>query len=409
MSSANSTPAAADPTSRFSRAEITSHLGSGEPTPSVASLVFEPDDLGPGFQRHFVEMGPDPDGETPVRLALIRYRPDESDCNFFHRPAVIFIHGMTDYFFHAHVAHELHARGYAVYGLDLRKCGRAWREGQTWHHVTDQALYDEDITIAATLIAAAHGSVVVEGHSTGGLDVATWAGRLNAAAEAHPDGPEAQLQQHLRGVVLNSPWLGLQLDPVSAFVSTYIFPLLIRVFPDLGVPGGITPAYGRSLHISEHGEWDYDLRYKPLAPRPKKASWLVGVIRQQRGFMRHPMNTGVPTIMFTSERHHFAKHFSLTQLPPTLINRWAPQRAQSDLPSIESRRAATDGADLILKPKQMRARIGRLAPHAEIVVLKDALHDVFLSRRAVRDRAIDELAEWLAQVAPAPHLSLIHL
>lgn len=384
---------APDHTTKFSLADVLAHPVST----SAEELTFAPDPLGPGFGVHYISLGSDPDGESDIRAALVRYRPDATSSgvgvtdsevrpedardpaapegdDFFRRPALLFVHGMTDYFLHRHVAEFFHGHGYAVYGLDMRKCGRAWREGQTWHHVTDQALYDEDLTIALSLLAAAHGGVVVCGHSTGGLTVATWAGRLNAAAQAHATGPEATLHSHLAGVVLNSPWLGLQLDPVSSAVARYVFPQLIRVRPTLPLPGGINPAYGRSLHASERGEWDYDLELKPLAPRPKFVSWLVGVVREQQKFQRSPMDTGVPTFMLTSDKHNLSR------------------RPGKD----------TFAADLVLKPHQMWEQVRHVAPAAEIAVIPGGLHDVFLSRRRVRDHALSEMLAWLRDVAPAP-------
>ena len=46
----------------------------------------------------------------------------------------------------------------------------------------------------------------------------------------------------------------------------------------------------------------------------------------------------------------------------------------------------------------------RFAPHAnkdaEVAVIPDALHDVFLSRKPVRDHAFEVTLEWLQEVAP---------
>ena len=132
--------------------------------PAASELEFGPDELGEGFGYHYVEMGKDPDKEAPVRFTLVRYRPeadDQPDGSAWNaRPAILMVHGMTDYFFHKNAAKIFTAQGYAVYGLDLRKCGRSWREGQTWHHVSSQSLYGEDLTVAASLITKTHPNLV---------------------------------------------------------------------------------------------------------------------------------------------------------------------------------------------------------------------------------------------------------
>ncbi len=92
------------------------------------------------------------------------------------------VHGFTDYFFHTEVADHFIDRGFAFYALDLHKCGRSWREGQTPHFTTDLARYDAELERALDIIAAATGGakVLVYGHSAGGLIVSLWLDRLRA-------------------------------------------------------------------------------------------------------------------------------------------------------------------------------------------------------------------------------------
>ncbi len=67
---------------------------------------------------------------------------------------MLLVHGFTDYFFNTELADHLRARGFAFYALDLHKCGRSWREGQTPHFTTDLARYDAELERAAAIIAA---------------------------------------------------------------------------------------------------------------------------------------------------------------------------------------------------------------------------------------------------------------
>ena len=342
-------------------------------THSVAELHFTPDQLGDGFSVHYVEMGADPDGETPVRFALVQYRPDstaERDESFYARPALLFVHGMTDYFFQDHVAHYFHLQGYAVYGIDLRKCGRAWRDGQTWHHVTNQAFYDEDLTIAFALLAAGHGRVTVAGHSTGGLNVTMWATRLFDAATSHPASGSAVLHRHLNALVCNSPWYGLQFDAPTRFIINRIFPIVAKLFPRMPLPGGINPSYGYSLHSEYAGEWDYNLALKPILPRKKYVPWLVGVAAEIRKLRSGRHSTGVPTLILTSDDHYFARELS----QQTYVN------------------------DPILMPQQMWEVAPKVSPYAHIEVIPDATHDVFLSQPVVRARALQVTNRWLREI-----------
>lgn len=344
--------------------------------PAVSELEFGPDELGEGFGYYYVEMGKDPDKEAPVRFTLVRYRPeadDQPDGSAWNaRPAILMVHGMTDYFFHKNAAKIFTAQGYAVYGLDLRKCGRSWREGQTWHHVSSQSLYGEDLTIAASLITKTHPNLVVLGHSNGGLGVTMWAARLHRDAVDMPESPQAQLFSRLSGVILNSPWFGLQFDAITRLTINKVMPVLSRFQPNMVIKGGINPLYGLTLHTSKAGEWDYNLELKPLYARPKTISWITGVGEEIRELQTGNYSTGVPTLLLCSDKHYFGRKMD--------------------------ERAFT--SDVILKPEQMR----QFAPHAnkdaEVAVIPDALHDVFLSRKPVRDHAFEVTLEWLQEVAP---------
>ncbi|MGO1950690.1 MAG: alpha/beta fold hydrolase [Mycobacteriaceae bacterium] len=352
---------------------------------SVHELDFEPDLLGPDYTRHTIEIGPDPDREPgTVVTTLVRHRPqddtgDAGATDWGARPALLFVHGMTDFFFQTHVAEHFHARGYAVYGLDLRKCGRSHRDGQTWHHVTSQSIYDEDLSIAVSLLGAGHAGVVPVGHSTGGLDVTMFLARLHAAAD-RGDAARGALHRAVSGAVLNSPWLGLQFDAGTNLIIRRLFPKVATVAPRWHVPGGINPTYGRTLHVEENGEWDYDRTLKPLLPRPKQVSWLVGVNREIEKLHTGRWSTGVPTLLVCSDAS-------------------SPGRSTSDGNGGRVPEELAYVTDTVLRPSQMLAAAPLVDPTCEVQVIPGAVHDVFLSRPEVRSAAFTAVDGWLEGVA----------
>ncbi|PRC49939.1 alpha/beta hydrolase, partial [Mycobacterium sp. ITM-2017-0098] len=94
---------------------------------------------------------------------------------------VLMVHGFTDYFFNTELADHFAARGFAFYALDLHKCGRSHREGQTPHFTTNLARYDVELERALDAIAAVTPApVLIYGHSAGGLVVSLWLDRLRA-------------------------------------------------------------------------------------------------------------------------------------------------------------------------------------------------------------------------------------
>ncbi|MEI8147346.1 MAG: alpha/beta hydrolase, partial [Alphaproteobacteria bacterium] len=147
------------------------------------------DILGPDFVARRIALRADGEGEVVATLVHTAGAPR-------HRRAVLYVHGFVDYFFQTHMAEEWDARGYDFYALDLRKYGRSLLPHQTPNFCRDLADYDEELDEAARIIRAEHNhqTLVVMGHSTGGLVTSLWVARRPGLAQA---------------LVLNSPWLDL--------------------------------------------------------------------------------------------------------------------------------------------------------------------------------------------------------
>ena len=145
-------------------------------------------------------LGPDPDGEGELVATLVRRgEPAPPPAR-----AVLAVHGYTDYFFNTELADHFAGRGFAFYALDLHKCGRSWREGQTPHFTTDLARYDAELDRALEVDRrgrpAAARIDVSYGHSAGGLIVTLWLDRLRRRGDRG---------MRISGLVLNSPFLDL--------------------------------------------------------------------------------------------------------------------------------------------------------------------------------------------------------
>ena len=80
------------------------------------------------------------------------------------------VHGYTDYFFNTELADHFASRGFAFYALDLHKCGRSWRDGQTPHFTTDLARYDAELDRAMADHRGGESSATAE---TGAASTAT--------------------------------------------------------------------------------------------------------------------------------------------------------------------------------------------------------------------------------------------
>jgi alpha-beta hydrolase superfamily lysophospholipase len=321
----------------------------------MSDLDWKPDILGPGYAQAVLDLGADPDGEGTAEAVLIRRDPQPADPP--PSGAVLYIHGFTDYFFQTALADFFAQRGLAFYALDLRKCGRARRPGQTAHYVSDLALYDDEMDRALAIVTGAHPGlpVIIAAHSTGGLITALWQHQRNAAGGGAP----------VAGLALNSPWLDLQGGWVARGPMTQALRVLgkVRPFGRLSVRPG---CYGRTLHVSGTGEWDFDTDLKPLAGFPVTFGWLHA-IRRGHARVHQGLDVGVPTLVLRSARSHISVQYS----------------------------EVSDHADLVLDTTQ----IGRWAPslgsQVTDVPVPDARHDVFLSIPDARAQAYAALDDWL--------------
>lgn len=311
----------------------------------------------PGYWQCTFALGPDPDGEGELEATLVRRgEPDPSA-----RHAVLMVHGFTDYFFNTEIADHFAARGFAFYAIDLHKCGRSHRRGQTPHFTTDLARYDVELERALDVIAAVSGpQVLVCGHSAGGLVVSLWLDRLRARRSIARKG--------VGGLVLNAPWLDLQghailrTPPTTAVLTAMRRLRKHSVIRRPVAEGG----YGSTLHRDFAGEFDYNLEWKPVGGFPVTFGWMHAIRRGQAKLHRG-LDVGVPNLILRSDH-------SVREVPdPELIQR----------------------GDAVLEVSQIARWAGCIGNRTTIVPIADAKHDVFLSLPEPRRQAYDELDRWL--------------
>ena len=138
----------------------------------------------------------------------------------------------------------------------------------------------------------------------------------------------------------------------------------IRPYRRINLPPG--NGYGSSLHVSEHGEWDYDLEWKPIGGFPITYGWL-NAIRRGHARLHRGIDIGVPSLVLRSARSRSA---------PT----WSPD---------------VDELDAVLDSRQIARWAGCLGDAVTSVPITGARHDVFLSKEEPRAEAYLLLDRWL--------------
>ncbi|MFG6475265.1 alpha/beta hydrolase [Microbacterium sp. P06] len=326
------------------------------------SEAWVPDILGAGFEQSTLPLGADDDGAELV-ATVVRSIPHP-----FARLAgalrdvdVLYVHGWSDYFFQTELARFWTDRGARFYALDLRCYGRSLRPGQVAGDV--RSLDDYDVDIAAALAAAGHDmarpdaenrrKLVVLGHSTGGLTLTLWAARHPGVADA---------------VILNSPWLELQVGAVGRQAIAPLVNARARFDPYGAQPvvdlGFYTRAQREVQSLPESPEG-----WRPPQGFPTHPAWLAAILEGHRR-VALGVDVGAPALVLLSAR---------SILPTT----WNP---------------GMTGADSVLVVDDIARSATRIGRTVTIARVDGALHDVFLSRAEPRARAYAALDSFLRTV-----------
>ena len=77
----------------------------------LSALDWKPDILGPGYEQAVLQLGEDPDTGKDVRAVLVRAAAGNAKADP-RKPALLWIHGLSDYFFQDHVAEYFTGLGY---------------------------------------------------------------------------------------------------------------------------------------------------------------------------------------------------------------------------------------------------------------------------------------------------------
>ena len=308
----------------------------------------ELDVLGAPYQRRTIDLGTDDEG--PVVATLVSRAADAPTGR-----AVLYVHGFNDYFFQEHLADFYVARGIHFYAIDLRKYGRSLLPHQTPNFIRRISDYFPELDEAARIIRAedGHSHLLVNAHSTGGLITALWAHKVRDAGV-------------LDGLFLNSPFFEFNVPAATRLAAGRVFGVVGRFRPYARVKTSVNLAYGHSIHADHHGEWRFDVAWKPIAGFAPRAAW-VAAVRSAQARLQAGLDIRVPVLVACSTRSY--KKIGWTE------------EAQA--------------ADAVLDVEHIARYAWRLGRHVTIVRIENGLHDLTLSAPEVRAEVFAELDRWL--------------
>lgn len=307
--------------------------------------MWSSDFLGPGFEQRTLGEG------STAAGTLVRFAGDAA-LGARESPALVYVHGWSDYYFNTELARFAAGRGWRFYALDLPEHGRSLRPGGRPGFVPSAAHYLSSIDAALDAVAAeCTGPVVLMGHSTGGLAVALEAQRR----------PE-----RLTAIVLSSPWLVPHGGRAAGRMLEFALAPRAGGRPERILPLPPRGYFWRAVAREAGGEWDVREDLRPRHAFPVRAGWLHGVLTAQRELAEGPPIT-VPTLLLASTR------------------------SDTGLVWREHMRSR----DAVLSIAPMRRAAATICTALDEALVDGGLHDVLLSAPAVRREAYLRLGAWL--------------
>lgn len=305
-------------------------------------------DLEDKFNYHSINLKNDYEGKTFATLI-------SSKSNTDNRSPVLYIHGFIDYFFHPHLAEEFHKNGYDFYALELRKYGHSLQNYQHPNYCKSIEEYFEEISIAIqSIYEKSQKKMVLMGHSTGGLITSLY---MNTGSE----------KELVCGLVLNSPFLELNMPPLARMLAPAFAKIVSFIAPFSKLDKAISPVYGESVHKNYYGEWDFNLKWKPINGFPAYFAWLVAVVKAQKQLKQISSINEPVLVMFSSRSLLLKKYSTEAQITDTVLN-------VKDIRELGKKL----GADVTLKE------------------IENGMHDLFLSKKEVRNLAFTALFDWIS-------------
>lgn len=299
------------------------------------------------FTEQTLEFSDDYEGK--VIATLIR-----SNKNVKGRKSVLYIHGFNDYFFHPHLAERFDQSDYNFFALDLRKYGRSLLPHQHPNYCKDVSEYYEEITASLEIIHNENRKeIVILGHSMGGLITSLYAsfGKRNDLISA---------------MILNSPFFEFNVSKTEKKINLFFAGIISLFMPYANKSKPLSSLYNQSLLKSYNGEWEFNQDWKPERGFPAYFKWLVAISNAQIKLKSSSDLTQPILVMHSTQSIHPKK--------------WSPDILRMDM---------------VLNVEHIKETGKKLGKKVTFLPVENAMHDIFLSKKEVREKAFTEMINWL--------------
>ncbi len=299
------------------------------------------------FTKQTLEFPDDYEGK--VTATLIRSIRNEKG-----RKSVLYIHGFNDYFFHPHLAEGFLSNNYNFFALDLRKYGRSLLPHQHPNYCRDISEYYGEITKSLEIIHKENNTgIAVLGHSTGGLTASMYAnfGERNDLVSA---------------LILNSPFFEFNLSETEKMINLFFAKVISTLLPYANKTKPLSKLYNRSLLKSHYGEWTFNEAWKPERGFPAYFKWAIAIDEAQKK-IRTQSDIFQPVLVMHAQKSGRPK-------------KWTTEILYMDM---------------VLNIEHIKETGNKLGKKVTFLPVENAIHDIFLSKKEVREKAFTEMTNWL--------------
>lgn len=312
----------------------------------IVHAQYVPDILS-GYEQRTIRMQADYEGE--VVCTLVRKPLAEN-----YERAVLYVHGYNDYFFQAELGDSIQSYGYNFYALDLRKYGRSIREHQQPTFCKSLNEYFADLDSAITTIRQeGHTQIILMAHSTGGLITPLYL--------------EARKDAKIESLILNSPFLDMNMSWFMEKIAIPVVAWLGKFFPDWVVEKEGFSSYAESLLANYKGEWKFNTDWKRPEGYPKKAGWLRA-IHQGHKRIKEGLSLTCPVLVVSSDK---------------------------SFPESKDWHEEYRISDIVLDVNDIQTLAPNLGKYVTRDTVPNGMHDLILSTSPYRQMMYKKLKEWL--------------
>lgn len=280
----------------------------------------------------------------------------DSQNNVSLRGIILYVHGYNDYFFQKELAEKADSAGFAFFAIDLHYCGRSYVSDEPRADFRNVKEYYAELDVAVELskkIAvddyeeAEHIPYIIIGHSQGGLISSLY---VNDRSE-----------EKFAALVLNSPFFDMNFNWFLRKIGLPIVADLALFIPDFALGPTGNPNYAYTLLKSEKGEWEYNEDLKMRGRPQMYFHWFRAIMNAQKR-VHSKLNIKSPVLVMRSGCSAVGEEWNDDYLH----------------------------CDGVLNVEHIEEFAPELGEKVTTRTITDGLHDLYLSRKEVRDSAYHE-------------------